>query len=303
MKIKAKTLVLKGATNYPTWNRKISSLMNSLRIAVVVIEGVIPRTNVTEKELEVFSLLQQDGLMILNMNVEEKILETISSEDPHLIWKHLRSMFYRDSPYNCCVQMHNVHALFSKVDVTKPLTEHIERFEAEYTKLLNLLKNSANPDYSQDLVKALNKDSIRKAMLLSALVPHNPMLVDNIMNSIHLTYEDSKNRLIVTAASQTKEEFVVPGNAGKEEKAMMVDTAENSLATCISHPNKVTKRPLPHPRIDQHAPIATRLGIRHLNVGLKKRTTRKRKRKRVKIKIKPLFLVLVLATPRTCVFL
>ena len=94
------------------------------------------------------------------------------------------------------------------------------------------------------------------------------------------------------------------GNTGKEEKAMVIDTAaEKSLATRISHPNKVMKRTSNSTTNRQHAPIATRLGIRHLNVGLKKRTIRKRNRKRGEAKIKPLFLVLVLATPQTCVFL
>ena len=52
-----------------------------------------------------------------------------------------------------------------------------------------------------------------------------------------------------TRTSLSKEGFVVPGhntgNAGKEEKAMVIDTAEKSLADRISHPkswaNKVTK--------------------------------------------------------------
>ena len=46
---------------------------------------------------------------------------------------------------------------------------------------------------------------IWKHMLLSALVPYNPMLVDSLMNDKALTYEDSKNRLLATPSSQIRE--------------------------------------------------------------------------------------------------
>ena len=186
----------------------MTSLLYSLKIAIVVIDGVVPYPDASEKELEVFSLMQQDGMIVLNMAVKERIMDTVTFVDPHLVWRHLKSVFYHDSLYNFTVQMHNVHSLFDKVDIAKPLTQHIERFEDEHGKLLNLLKNSKNPIYSSQYYDLLCQDVIKKDMLLSALVPHNPMLVDTIMNNQQLTYEDSKNRLIAMPSSQFKEGFV-----------------------------------------------------------------------------------------------
>ena len=93
--------------------------------------------------------MQQDGITILNYTVNDRILDAITIEDPHLLWKYLKSKFFRDSPYNFTVQEYNLHSLHSKVDVSRPLTEHIDRYEREHGKLLNLLKNSSNPIYSK----------------------------------------------------------------------------------------------------------------------------------------------------------
>ena len=91
--------------------------------------------------------MQQDGITILNYTVKDRILDAIMIEDPHLLWKYLKSKFFRDSPYNFAVQEYNLHFLHFKVNVSHPLTEHIDRYEKEYGKLLNLLKNSSNPIY------------------------------------------------------------------------------------------------------------------------------------------------------------
>ena len=157
---------------------------------------IIPYPDATENELDVFSRMRQDGKLMLNQTIKEHILDSISFEDPYLIWKHLKSVFYRDSPYNFTHQLHCMHSLSGEVDTSKPITEHILRFEEEYSKSLNLLKSSRNPIYSQEYYQLLNRDVIKKDMLLSLLVPHNPMLVDSLMSNEALTYEESKNRLI-----------------------------------------------------------------------------------------------------------
>lgn len=85
------------------------------------------------------------------------------------------------------------------------LQSTLKDFENEYAKSLNLLKSSKNPVYSKTYFQLLNKVIIKKDMLLSPLVPHNPMLVDSLMTNEALTYEDSKNRLIAMPSKKELE--------------------------------------------------------------------------------------------------
>ena len=94
------------------------------------------------------------------------------------------------------------------VTVRKPLTEYIEKYESEYDKLLNLMKSSQDSFYSVDYYGVMVQDKVRKNLLLSALVPHNPALVDNLMSNQALSYEDVKNHLCTLPSKELKEGFV-----------------------------------------------------------------------------------------------
>ena len=61
----------------------------------------------------------------------------------------------------------------------------------------------------RDYYGVLVQDKAKKDFLLSALVPHNPLLVDNLMSNAQLTYEDAKNHLCTLPSSQLKEGFSV----------------------------------------------------------------------------------------------
>ena len=54
--------------------------------------------------------------------------------------------------------------------------------------------------------------------MLSALVPHNPLLMDTLMSNDRLTYEDAKRHIINLPSSQYKEGF----NHNGGDKAMVV---------------------------------------------------------------------------------
>ena len=94
------------------------------------------------------------------------------------------------------------------------MTEHIERFEVEYAKALNLIKSSMKEVYSTRYYGVMTVDIFKKDLLLSAIVPHNPLLVDNLMSNQELTYEDAKNHLCTLPSSQFKEGFVHASNTG-----------------------------------------------------------------------------------------
>ena len=247
MKIKPKAMLLESSQNYTQWSRRVTSILTSQKIASIVINGAIPAVTASDQELDTFSLMQQDGMLVINMTVSERILDTMPIEDPHLVWKHLKSLFFRDSPYNFVIQQYNLYSLHSKVDVNKPLMDHIERYEAEYAKLLTWMRNSQNSFYNKEWYGVLVQDEAKKNLLLSALVPHNPLLVDNLMSNQQLTYEDCKNHLCTLPSSQYKER-----NSGKDEnvrngsmiveKAMVASNVTPSITPTMKETNSRRKQ-------------------------------------------------------------
>lgn len=49
--------------------------------------------------------------------------------------------------------------------------------------------------YSIDYYGVMIQDRAKKYLLLSTLVPHNPLLIDNLMSNQALSYEDVRNNL------------------------------------------------------------------------------------------------------------
>ena len=58
--------------------------------------------------------------------------------------------------------LHTFHNLHVQVDITKPLGEHVERFEIQHAKVSNLLKYSRNPLYSRQYFSVLANDEMKK---------------------------------------------------------------------------------------------------------------------------------------------
>ena len=85
MKIKLKAVLLEGSQNYTQWSRRVTSILTSQKIASIVINGAIPAVTASDQELDTFSLMQQDGMLGINMTVSERILDTMPIEDPHLV--------------------------------------------------------------------------------------------------------------------------------------------------------------------------------------------------------------------------
>ena len=192
--------------------------LHSLKLNQIVIDGAIPTLYATDEELNNFGMMQMDEMLLINMTVKERILQTVTFDDPHLMWGHLKALFYRDNPYNIAIHLHLFHNLHSHVDLSKPLGEHVERFEIEHTNVLNLVKNSRKSFFSTKDFELLADDERKKNLMLSALVPHNPLLVDTLMSNDRLTYADANRHIINLPSSQYKKGF----NHNGGEKPMVV---------------------------------------------------------------------------------
>ena len=71
--------------------------------------------------------------------------------------------------------------------------------------MFNLLKNSRKSLFSTKYYELLADDEMEKNLMLSALVPHNPLLVDTLMSNDRLISEDAKRHIINLPSSQYKE--------------------------------------------------------------------------------------------------
>ena len=187
MKLQPKIELLDGANNYALWCQRMICILQSLKLNQIVIDGAIPTLDATDEQLNNFAMMHMDGMLLIHMTVKERILQTVTFDDPHLMWRHLKALFYRDNPYNIALHLHSFHNLHSQVDLSKPLGEHVERFEIEHTKVLNLLKNQRKSLFSTKYFELLADDEMKKNLMLSALVPHNPLLVDTLMSNDRLT--------------------------------------------------------------------------------------------------------------------
>ena len=73
--------------------------------------------------------------------------------------------------------------------------------------MLNLLKNPRKSLFSNKHFELLADAQMKKNLMLSALVPHNPLLMDTLMSNNKPTYEDAKRHIINLPSSQSKEGF------------------------------------------------------------------------------------------------
>ena len=79
--------------------------------------------------------------------------------------------------------------------------------------IVNIIKTPINHPRSSTIhlppsTYLSTQDKAKKNLLLSALVPQNPLLVDNLMSNQALSYEDVKNHLCTLPSNQLKEGFV-----------------------------------------------------------------------------------------------
>ena len=94
MKLLPKIELLDGANNYALWCQRMTCILQSLKLNQIVIDGAIPTLDATDEELNNFAMMQIDGMLLINMTVKEGILQTVTFDDPHLMWRHLKALFY-----------------------------------------------------------------------------------------------------------------------------------------------------------------------------------------------------------------
>ena len=126
----------------------------------------------TEKE---FALMQTDRMLLLNLTVKEKILHAVKFEDPHLMWDIWR-------PFT------TVTVCTTSLCNCIPFTISMPKWTLpnHWDTLRSWARKSAKPLESIQGVHCLVHSIMRSFqtnLILSALVPHNPLLVDILMSN------------------------------------------------------------------------------------------------------------------------
>ena len=71
----------------------MTGILQSLKFNQILIDGAIPTLDAIDEEINNFAMMQIDGMLLINMTVEERLLQTVTFDDPHLMWRHLNALF------------------------------------------------------------------------------------------------------------------------------------------------------------------------------------------------------------------
>ena len=71
----------------------MTGILQSLKFNQILIDGAIPTLDAIDEEINNFAMMQIDGMLLINMTVEERLLQTVTFDDPHLMWRHLKALF------------------------------------------------------------------------------------------------------------------------------------------------------------------------------------------------------------------
>ena len=210
------TFKLQGSKDYDDWSHQISLLLSALHLDKVVLDGIKPSGG--GAETLVYQNMVCDALYLLTQVVSKPVMRKISRmRDPHEIWTHLRTTYYRDNSFNFVWQLHSLFKLSEKFnsdtfgsesisgsisgstsDFTSeksPLESFVDEYEQQYDRIRNLVAASKFEENNTAYKTFLDSDRAKKDYLLTALTTKYPSIVDNIATKDLLRYEEVKDKL------------------------------------------------------------------------------------------------------------
>jgi len=185
---------LEGQTNYEDWASQMSMAFTPIGVYDIVINGVQPALNATEKELEAHEVLSNHAMLVLIQVISKPILKKISKlSTPHEIWKALRETYYRDNAFSFVHQVADLCLLSTQLEKDNSVVDFMEKFDDQWTRVYQM---TAGPDpYQQKFCAFLEEDYAKRDFLLAALSKHYPNPVDNLTTKLNLSYAELKHHI------------------------------------------------------------------------------------------------------------
>lgn len=187
---------LTGVDTYSTWSATMTAIFRSMKLIDVVIKGQKPSADASKEEIEAFSSLNDCALGIFIQVIQSDILKSVVELDTtNDIWLHLKGLFQRDTAFALVHQVGSLCQLGWTFDRTRPLSDFVQNFEAEWFKLLKLTKDSSDT-YRQQFAVFLGYDKAKRDFLLGLISRHHKNIVDNLTTKDSLTFTEVKQRLL-----------------------------------------------------------------------------------------------------------
>jgi len=103
---------LERQTNYENWASQMSMAFRPMGVYNIIINGVQPVLNATDKELEAHEALANHAMLVLIQVISKPILKKISKLTTlHEIWKALRETYYCDNLFSFVYQVADLCSL------------------------------------------------------------------------------------------------------------------------------------------------------------------------------------------------
>lgn len=188
--------VLHGQEDYHIWAATMNLVWRSMKVYDLVVLGAKPADDATTEEIEAWQTLSHQAAAVYIQVVSPEILEKIVELDnPHDMWIHLKSEFYRDTAFALVSQVASLASLSVAYDKEVPIASFVSKFETEWLRLQKLAKASSD-SYRQTFAKFLQEDKAKRDFLLGFLVTHEKNVVDNLSTKDELSYAEVKQRLL-----------------------------------------------------------------------------------------------------------
>lgn len=186
---------LSGYDNYDSWFNTIIVVWDTHKLHELVVEGMAAEENNPTKAYaykELCTLAKNIYILVVCPDILASLLEL---QNPHLMWKYLKTEYKRNSTFNLVYQFRNLALLAIAYVPSQPISAFIKTFETEYSRLTKLARDSSD-DNRKLLAQFLQSDTIKRTFILAFLAQGQKNVVDNLATKDNLSYAAVKQRLL-----------------------------------------------------------------------------------------------------------
>ena len=139
----------------------------------IVIEGAQPSPYALSSEREAYTTMSQSAFLVLIQVLSKPILKKVAKyQTPYEIWSYLKQTYHVDNAFSFIHQMHALFGLSQTFPTTEPVSDFLDRFEAEWERLYQLTGSSSSNSYRKTLRQFIDHDEAKRDFLLASLIKH-----------------------------------------------------------------------------------------------------------------------------------
>jgi len=134
-------------------------VFDALEVTDIVTADAKPPPNASVQEVQGYKTFCRQAFLIMIQAIDGSLLPKVSKlRSPYLIWKHLRGLYHRDSPFQCMRHLSSLFLITSTLDTSEQALPH----EKSHEKTHSFNKTSEQalpPEKSHEKTHLFNKTS------------------------------------------------------------------------------------------------------------------------------------------------